>query len=134
MRARNVCETIADIADAAFPRDFRLDFLLSKHARHLLRNVEDRIIAAAADVKGPAHRRVALQCQPAGFGDIAGVDKIAALLPVLENQRRPFIEQAGSEDRQNAAVRIGERLVGSIDVEEAQCHGRDLVGAADHQA
>ena len=53
-------------------------------------------------------------------GDVADVDEVAGLLAVLEDQRRAAVEQARGEDRGHAGVRVGERLAGAVDVEEAQ--------------
>jgi len=51
LRVRDIRETIADIANAAFAYDFGFDFLLSKNSRHLLGDIEDRIISAAAYIE-----------------------------------------------------------------------------------
>src|SRR5215216_5385786 len=48
---RDVCETIANIANAAFLYDFRLDILLSKSPRHLLCDIEDRVILPTAYIE-----------------------------------------------------------------------------------
>src|SRR5215218_3528570 len=58
----------------------------------------------------------------------------ASLGSILEHERRPAVEQAAGEDRQDTGVRVRQRLVASVDVEEAQRDGRDAVGRAEQQA
>ena len=51
-----------------------------------------------------ADRSLDLQCQAASLGDVAGIDEIAALLPILENQWRALVEQPSGENGQNSTV------------------------------
>ena len=53
--------------------------------------------------------------------------------PVFVDQRRLAREHAAREDRRDAGVRVRERLARAVDVEEAQRHGRQVVGVAEGQ-
>src|SRR3712207_6237795 len=72
--------------------------------------------------------------QRAGVRDIVDADEVAPLLAVLVDQRRAVVEQAAGEDRQHARVRVRQRLVRAVGVEEAHGHGRDPVGRPEQQA
>ena len=131
--AADIREAVADIADPAFAGDFRLDRHPERFAEKP-RGFLDRHGLAAADVEGAADRRVGDQRQAARFGDVGDIDKIAALLAVLEDQRRASVQQPGGEYRQHAGIGIGQRLVRAIGVEESQRDRRDVISLADHEA
>ena len=69
-----------------------------------------------------------------GARHVADVNEVAALLPVLEHHGRSTVEQARSEDREDPGIGIGERLARTKHVEQAECHGLNAIGLADHQA
>ena len=89
---------------------------------------------AAADVEHAAHLRRRLQRQPAGAGDIADVDEVAALRAVLEYPRAVAVQEARGKDGEHPGVGVRQRLAGAIDVEETQRDGWDAVGLADQEA
>jgi len=62
------------------------------------------------------------------------VDEGALLQPVLEDPRRPPVQQPRREDREHARVRVRERLARAVRVEQAQRHGRDPVRRAGDEA
>ena len=97
---------MAYIADPAFPGDFRLD----RHPERVgqqPRRFSDRDRGAAADVERLAGRGVADQGESAGLGDIIDIDEIAALLAILEDQRRAIVEEPRGKDRQHPGIGIG---------------------------
>ena len=107
---------------------------LPSAARQLVRDLEHRGAAAAADVDRAAVGAVALERQAAGAGDVGDVHEVAPLAAVLVDQRRPAVQQPRGEDREHAGVRVRERLPRPVDVEEAQRHRRHAVGRPVEQA
>ena len=61
------------------------------------------------------------------------VDEVARLQSVLEDDRRPPVQQPRGEDRRHAGVRVRQRLARAVDVEEAERDRRDAVGRADDE-
>ena len=116
---RDICEAISDIANAAFPYDFGLDILLSKNPRHLLCNIEDRVISTAAYIEHFAGGFRSLQRKTAGARNVAHVNEIAPLFSVLVNERRIVIQESRSKNREYACVRIRKRLASAKDIKEA---------------
>jgi len=131
---RNICETIADIANAAFSYDFGFDILLSKNPRHLLCDVEDRVMSTAAYVEHFAGGFRSLQGKTARTRDVAHVNEIAPLFAVLINKRPIVIQEARSKNGENAGIRIRKGLASAEDVKETQRYSVDAVGAADRHA
>src|SRR5947207_2622051 len=81
--------------------------------------------AAAADVHGLSVGAVPLQGEAERPRDVPDGDEVATLPAVLEDTRRPVVQQAGGEDREHAGVRVRERLPRAIRVEQAQRDGRN---------
>ncbi len=102
----------------------------SKPAPSASRDLHDRARSPCAEIHRVARGRLGLQGQQDPAHDVAHMDEVARLFAVLEDHRRVPVEQARSEDRGHPGIRIGERLVGSVDVEEAQRHRGDAVGGA----
>ena len=75
-------------------------------------------------------RPVARQREHTAASDVADVDEVARLPSVLEDDRRPVVEQPGCEDRGDTRVRIGKRLAFAVHIEEAKRHGRNAVRGA----
>ena len=76
----------------------------------LLRERAHRDTAPAADVHGEAVRAVHLERERERARDVTHGDEVAALQPVLEDPRRPVVQQPRREDREHARVRVRERL------------------------
>jgi hypothetical protein len=85
--SRNVCKTIADVANTAFFNDFRLDLLFTKSVRHVLCDFENGVVVATADVEYFSGGLDNFQCETACLRNIAHVNKIAALLAMLVHKR-----------------------------------------------
>src|SRR3954470_19334641 len=103
---RNICKTIADVANAAFSYDLGLDILLSKNPRHLLCDIEDRVMSTAAYVQYFAGCFRSLQRKAAGARNVAHVDEIAPLFPILINKRGIVIQEPRSKNREHAGIRV----------------------------
>jgi hypothetical protein len=124
---------VTHVADPALAGDLGLDRGAERVGQQA-RDPADRDLLAAVDVQRLADRGVAFQSQPAGLGDVADIDEVATLLAILEDQRRPVVQEPRREDRENPAIGVAVRLMRSIDIEEAQRHRRDVVSAAGAQA
>jgi hypothetical protein len=79
-------------------------------------------------------RSLRLQRQKNCIDDVAAMDEIPRLSPVLEDHRRPTVQQAGGKDRSDARVRVRQGLPGPVDVEEAQRDGGNPVRGTRDQA
>ena len=91
-------------------------------------------LRAAADVHGEPVGAVVLERERERARDVAHRDEVAALQPVLEDPRRPVVQQPRREDREHAGVRIRERLPRAVRVEEPQRDRRDPVRRAGDEA
>ena len=58
--------------------------------------------------------------EAAGARHIAHMNEVALLEAVLVDERRPPVQKARREDRQNAGVRVGKRLTRTVDIEKTQ--------------
>src|SRR5437660_1624132 len=86
-----------------------------------------RTSAPAADLHGETICAVLLHRTRKRARDVAHRDEVAALQPVLEDPRRPVVQQASREDGEHAGVRIRKRLPRAVRVEEPQRHRRDSI-------
>ena len=121
---------MADVARAKLVHDLRCD-LLAEPARDHLGDLADRGRPAGADVQRPPVGAAVSQRESAAACDIAHVDEVARLAPILEDERRAVVQQARREDRSDARVGIGERLPFAVDVEEPERNRGNPVGGAD---
>src|SRR5437660_12795822 len=110
---------MADVACTKLVYDLRLD-LLAEPARDHLCDLGDRRRPAGADVQRPPVGAALSERESAAARDIAHLDEVARLAPILEDERRAVVQQARREDRGDARVGIGERLPFAVDVEEPE--------------
>ncbi len=89
---------------------------------------------AAGDIDGQPRGCGSFERQAASARHIVDTDEIPLLQAVFEDQRRLSVQHAGREVTQHAGIRIRERLIWSVGIEEAQRHRRDSIGAAQDQA
>ena len=82
------------------------------------------------EVDRRAHGAVRLEREHDPLDDVAHVGEVARLAAVLEDHRRPPVQEPRREDRGDARVRVRQRLPRPVDVEQAQRDGRDPVGRA----
>ena len=94
--------------------------LLAEPARNDLCDLDDRRRPTRADVERPPVGAVLLQSKRAAARDVAHVDEVARLLPVLEDERRTVVEQSRREDCGDAGIGIRQGLPLAVDVEEPE--------------
>ena len=75
---------------------------------------------ARADVEHLARRLRVHQRLAEGARHVADVDEVAPLLAILEDHRPLAVGEPRGEDRQHAGIGVGERLAGTVDVEQPQ--------------
>ena len=68
------------------------------------------------------------------LNDVVDEGEVACLLAVAVDRRAPAGEACGDEPRNDRRVLARGILAGTVDVEVAQGHRREAVGAAHHQA
>lgn len=95
-----------------------------------LGHFEDGEGAGGADVVDAVIGGGVIEGQQVGLDDIGDVGEIAALEAVFVDHGGLAVEQAGRKDGGDAGVGVREGLASAVDVEIAQGHGGDLVGAA----
>jgi hypothetical protein len=98
---------VADVADAGFPRDLRLEVGAVHRLREIVRDLAHRAVDPRADVVDVARRLRLLQRQHEGLRHVLHMDEVAPLPAVLEDHRAGAVEDAGGEDGEHARVGIG---------------------------
>src|SRR5207245_10192852 len=83
---------VADVARPVLVDDFGLD-PFAEALRDQARNLADRGGPTGADVDGAAVGTVPVERERTGTGDVTDVDEVTGLLPVLEDERSPVVEQ-----------------------------------------
>ena len=78
------------------------------------------MLSPAADVDDATVGTVAVEREPARARNVVDADEVAPLAAVLEDQRRPAVQEPRGEDREHAGVGVRQRLARAVDVEEAQ--------------
>ncbi len=129
----DVREAVADVADPVAAGRLRGD-VDAHHRRQPHGELEDGDARAAADVQHPTVRGGGVERERERLGDVVDRDEVAALEPVLEDQRRPPVQEARGEDREHSGVRVRQRLARAVGVEEAQGDGGHAVRRAEEQA
>src|SRR5215207_632988 len=104
----------------------------AEHARHVLGDLANRDVLTAADIEHLAGRTIDLEREPTRSRYIFDVHEVAALVTVFEHERWFVIEEPRREDREHTRVWIRQRLARTVDVEEAQRDGRNLVRRSRH--
>jgi len=129
-----VGEAVADVADPVLADDLGGDVVAAHDARQPRGDGLHRLRTSAADVEHLARGLRRLQREAAAASDVVHADEVALLQSILEDLRCAAIEQARSEDRQHARIRIGKRLSRTVGVEETQGNGGDVVCTTRHEA
>src|SRR4051794_22025933 len=123
-----VTKAVANVAGAALADDFRLDVVAVESASDRARNFLDAPVLARTDVENLAVRLGMDQSVGEGARYVADVNEVPPLLPILEDHRPLTVLQARREDRENAGVRVRQRLPRAIDVEQPQARALHAVG------
>src|SRR5690606_17664053 len=133
-RPANVRVTMPNVALPEFTGDQRFEIFLSERFANAGGHFANRAIRAAADVENLIDGGGRFIGEAASAGDIVNTDDIPYLVAVFEDHRRVSVEQAGSENREDGGVGIGEGLMNSVGVEESKSDGGNVVGAPRDQA
>src|SRR5437899_4407848 len=115
---------MSDISRPIPACDFRLNLFVEDpgDARGEIPNGD---LFAAGDVEGVPVRLLHFERQPARAGDIVDTDEVPELLAIFVDERRIPVQKTRRKNGEYAGVRIGKRLVRSVDIEESQRHGRN---------
>ena len=81
---------MADIPGAGLTGDHRFDRDIHRVGQ-IMRDIADAAMFAAGDVVDPAYRARMLEREHESIDDIAHIDEVTALMPVLENDGRRAI-------------------------------------------
>ena len=81
-------------------------------AASVSRDLQHGARAPGAEVDRVPGRLFGLEREPDRAHDVADVDEVARLAPVLEDHRRAAVEQPRGEDRRDARVGVRQRLPG----------------------
>ena len=130
----DVGEAVADVALARLAEQLRAQMRDLHGAGEDVGDVGHRVGVAAADIDDVAGGVGMFHGKAEGAGDVAYMDEVPLLLAVLEDEGTFAVEEASAEIGEHAGVGVRESLAGAEDVEEAERHRVDAVGAADDEA
>ena len=96
-----------------------------KRVRNLFGDFPNAHAGATADVDGQAVELVALGGEQVRARDVFDEGEIAGLLPIFVKDRREIVEKARAENRDDAGVRIEDRLARPVGARVAKRDGRN---------
>src|SRR5690606_37888306 len=117
---RDVGEAVTDVADPELAGEGRQEAGFAERRGQPGRRVMDGDLLVVGYVEDLPAGAPGLESEHAAPRDVADMDEVAPLEPVLEDHRRPVVEAAGGEDGEYARIGVRKRLAGAVDVEEAQ--------------
>src|SRR5690606_10013409 len=125
---RGIGNTMPDISDPVFSGDLYRDIFFPHDPRQFFSNDLNAVVIPTSDIKDLAFGRIRLHSHSAGIGNILHMNEIPLLLSVLKDHWRIIVKQSGCENGEYSRIRIGKSLASSINIEESQGCGWNIIG------